>query len=181
LVKNVFDLSSEGTRIDASSSPRRTSVVKAVTHISRVGMVTVTGANMVDLAGAAARVFRVLGDANINILMISQSSSERDISLVVQRDRLQQTVTALKRGMLGGVVKDVNTESDVCVISAVGSGMKGTPGVAARLLKAVAENGVNVRMIAQGSSELNISFVVSEADGPKVVNAIHEEFNLNKI
>lgn len=179
-LRNAFNLSNEGTRINSGSSAISAGVVKAVTLIGMVGMVTVTGANMVGLAGAAARVFKVLGDADTNILMISQSSSEKDISLVIQRDRLHETVTALERSMLGGVVKNVKAESDVCVIAAVGARMKGTPGVAARLLKAVADEGVNVRMIAQGSSELNISFVVSESDGPKTIKAIHKEFNLNK-
>jgi aspartate kinase len=77
------------------------------------------------------------------------------------------------------VVRDMSTEDDVCIIAAVGAEMKGTPGVAARVFSAVAKAGVNVRMIAQGSSELNISFVVTEKDGPKAVLALHKEFGLD--
>ncbi|MEM3727339.1 MAG: ACT domain-containing protein, partial [Candidatus Bathyarchaeia archaeon] len=73
---------------------------------------------------------------------------------------------------------EVSSEADVCIVAVIGAGMKGTPGVAARVFKAVADKGINVRMIAQGSSELNISFVVKEEDGPKAVNALHEEFKL---
>lgn len=179
-IRNAFNLANEGTVINVGSPPLRKEVVKAVTLIDKVGMVTIIGTGMVGLIGAAARVFKVLGDANINILMISQSSSEQGISFVVQREKLQETITALERDVLGGVAKDVNAEADVCVIAAVGAGMKGAPGVAARLLKAVADERVNVRMIAQGSSELNISFVVSETDGPKAVKAIHKEFDLTE-
>jgi len=179
-IRNAFNLANDGTTINVGSPPVRKEVVKAVTLIDKVGMVTIIGTGMVGLIGAAARVFKVLGDANINILMISQSSSEQGISFVVQREKLPETITALERGVLGGVAKDLNAEADVCVIAAVGAGMKGTPGVAARLLKAVADERVNVRMIAQGSSELNISFAVSETDGPEAVRAIHKEFALSE-
>ncbi|MBC7130315.1 ACT domain-containing protein, partial [Candidatus Bathyarchaeota archaeon] len=75
-------------------------------------------------------------------------------------------------------IREVTSEDDVCVISAVGAGMRNTPGIASRIFTAVARKGINVRMIAQGSSELNISFVVKESDGPSAVQAIHEEFKL---
>ena len=77
-------------------------------------------------------------------------------------------------------MKSIVSEDDVCVVSAVGAGMKGTLGVAARVFRAVADKGVNVRMIAQGSSELNISFIVAENDGPKAIRALHEEFGLER-
>jgi aspartate kinase len=180
-VRSSLDPAGEGTLIVGDSFVRSKSIVKAVTLVDKVGMITVTGAGMSGQAGVAAKVFRVLGDASVNILMISQSSSEAGISLVVSRERLPTATNALELGILGGTfVKNVTSESDVCVIAAVGAGMKGSPGVAARVFKAVADRGVNIRMIAQGSSELNISFVVTEKDGPKVIRALHEEFELSK-
>jgi aspartate kinase len=80
-----------------------------------------------------------------------------------------------------GLINEVTAEDDVCVVAIVGAGMKGTPGVASRIFQAIAQKGVNIRMIAQGSSELNISLVVKETDGEAAVRAIHEEFNLDEI
>jgi aspartate kinase len=80
-----------------------------------------------------------------------------------------------------GLIREVTAEDDVCVVAVVGAGMKGTPGVASKIFTAIARKRINVRMIAQGSSELNISFVVKETDGEDAVRAIHEEFKLNKI
>jgi len=80
-----------------------------------------------------------------------------------------------------GLIREVTAEDDVCVVAVVGAGMKGTPVVASRTFTAIARKGKNTRMIAQGSSELNISFVVKETDGEEAVQAIHEEFKFNKI
>jgi aspartate kinase len=120
-----------------------------------------------------------LGKNDVNVLMISQSSSEANISLVVARSDLERAVTALRESLLKeSLFKEVTSEADVSIVAAVGAGMKGTPGIAAKLFRAVADNGVNVKMIAQGSSELNISCVVREDDVLKSVHALHEEFQL---
>ena len=180
-IRSSLDLTSEGTLVVGDQAVRSEGIVKAVTLVDKVAMISVTGAGMAGLPGVAARVFRVLGDAGVNILMISQSSSEAGISFVVPREKLQKATNALELGLLGTeFVKNITSEDDVCVVAAVGAGMKGTPGVAARVFKAVADRDVNVRMIAQGSSELNISFVVAEKDGPKAVRALHQEFNLGE-
>ena len=99
--------------------------------------------------------------------------------MIVPGSVLMKAVSLLETALLGtGLVKDITYESDVSVVAAVGRGMRGRPGTAARIFKAVAEKGVNIRMIAQGSSELNISLVVKEGDCEKAVRAIHEEFRL---
>lgn len=179
-IRSAFDLTSEGTLVESERKVKTGAVVKAVTLVSNVAMVNVTSAEMVGLPGAAAKVFKVLDDTGINILMISQSSSEAGISFVIPREKLQQTKKALGLGLIGTKLTNLVSEDDVCVVAAVGAGMKGTPGVAARVFSAVAVKGANVRMIAQGSSELNISFVVAEKDGPKSIRALHEEFNLGE-
>jgi len=181
-IRSSFDRTTEGTLVAGDREVKTGAVVKTVTLVSTVAMISVTGAEMVGLPGVAAKVFRLLGDTGINILMISQSSSEAGISFVVPREKLQQTKNALGLGLIGTeFAKNIASEDDVCVVAAIGAGMKGTPGVAARVFKAVAEKGVNVRMIAQGSSELNISFIVAEKDGPKAIQALHEEFKLSQI
>jgi len=155
--------------------------VKAVTLVKNVAVITVSGAGMVGAPGTAAKVFGVLGGENINILMISQSVSEANISFVIQRSLLERAVNILEIALLGrDFIREVMSEDDVCVVAVLGAGMKGMPGVASKIFSAVARKGINVRMIAQGSSELNVSFVVKENDGEETVRAIHKEFMLSK-
>ncbi|MEM2926311.1 MAG: aspartate kinase [Candidatus Bathyarchaeia archaeon] len=180
-IKNTFRRDFEGTLITGEARVRPGSIVKALTLIKDVAMITVSGSGMVGTPGTAARIFDALGRNGINILMISQSSSEANISFVIPRSLLGKAVTALETSLLGGgLIKDVEAEADVCIIAAVGAGMKGTPGVAARIFKAVGDEGINVRMIAQGSSELNISFVVKESEGERAIRALHKEFRLHE-
>ncbi|MEM3606691.1 MAG: aspartate kinase [Candidatus Bathyarchaeia archaeon] len=178
-IRNAFNLNDPGTLIIKEQKIKPKEVVKAISFIKEVGLINVSGSEMVGTPGVAAQVFKILGDNGINILMISQGSSEVNISFAVPRESLSKAVNLLELNLLGGeTVKEVSSEADVCIVAVIGAGMKGTPGVAARVFKAVADKGINVRMIAQGSSELNISFVVKEEDGPKAVNALHEEFKL---
>ena len=134
---------------------------------------------MIGTPGVAAQIFSILGQNHINILMISQGSSEANISIIIRRKDLDQAVQLLEFSLLGkGVIRNVSFEDDVCVIAVVGAGMRGTIGVASRIFQAVADSHINVRVIAQGSSELNVSFVVGENDGARAVQALHNEFQL---
>jgi len=181
-IRNAFNPENLGTLIIKEQRIKPGDVVKAITLVKDVALVNVSGAGMVGAPGTAAKVFDVLGKDNINILMISQSVSEANISLIIQRSLLERAVSTLEIALLGkGLIREVTAEDDVCVVAVVGAGMKGTPGVASRIFTAIARKGINIRMIAQGSSELNISFVVKEIDGEKAVRAIHEEFKLDKV
>lgn len=180
-IKNSTRPNGKGTLVSGSESANGGKVVKAVSLIRDVGIVTVSGTGMMGAPGVAAKVFQTLGSNNVNVMMISQGSSEATISCVVSRKDLDRAVRALQLALLGqGHIDRISDEKDTCVIAVVGSGMKGTPGVAARVFGAVAKRRVNVRMVAQGSSEYNISLVVSEKDGPEAVRGIHEEFQLGK-
>jgi aspartate kinase len=180
-IKNSRRPGQEGTLISTSETRNGDRIVKAVSIIRSVAIVTVSGTGMMGAPGVAARVFQTLGSNNINVIMISQGSSEATISCVVARKDLETAVRALQLALLGqSYVERVVAEKDSCIIAVVGSGMKGTPGVAARIFSAVGQKKVNVRMVAQGSSEYNVSFVVSENQGPEAVKAIHEEFHLGK-
>jgi aspartate kinase len=180
-IKNSSKPTRDGTLVSAKESHNGGRVVKAVSIIRDVGIVTVDGTGMMGAPGVAAKVFQSFGSNNVNVVMISQGSSEATISCVVARKDVDRGVRALQLALLGqGQVDKILGEKDACIIAVVGSGMKGTPGVAARVFGAVAKGKVNVRMVAQGSSEYNISLVVSERDGPKAVRAIHEEFQLGK-
>jgi aspartate kinase len=115
-------------------------------------------------------------------MMISTAISESNISLVIRRGLLARAISNLEIALLGrGLVNEVTSEDDVSVVAVMGANMKGTLGVASRIFTTVARKSINIRMIAQGSSELNISFVVKERDGEAVARAIHEEFKLDKI
>jgi aspartate kinase len=178
-IKNSSRPARNGTLVSASESSNGGKVVKAVSIIRDVGIVTVIGSGMMGAPGVAAKVFQTLGSNNVNVMMISQGSSEATISCVVAHRDVDRAVRALQLALMGqGYVDRIAAEKDACIIAVVGSGMKGTPGVAARIFTVVAKRKVNVRMVAQGSSEYNVSFVVSHKDGPEAVRAIHEEFNL---
>ena len=180
-VRNSSKPTFKGTLISSKEEKNAGRVVKAVSIIRSVGIVTVSGTGMIGSPGAAAKVFVALGSSNVNVMMISQGSSEATISCVVASRDVDNAVRALQLGLLGqGLVDKVVVEKDACIIAVVGSGMKGTPGVAARIFDAVARKKINVRIVAQGSSEYNVSFVVSEDEGPESVRAIHEEFQLGK-
>jgi aspartate kinase len=181
-IRNVFNPENPGTLIASEQTTKRTDVVKAVALIKDVAMINVTGAGMVGAPGSYARILEVLARNNINVMMISVAVSEANVSLVVRRSLLGRALSNLEIALLGrGFVSNITTEDDVCVIAAMGANMIGTRGVASRIFTAIARKGVNIRMIAQGSSELNISFVVKEKDGKAAVKAIHDEFKLDQL
>lgn len=181
-IRNLFNKENPGTLITKEVKIIEGKIVKAVTSINDVALITVSGIGMIGTPGIAAKIFDILGKNNINILMISQSVSEANISLIIKRKDLEKAMTAFETSIFRkDFIQNIETEEDISVIAVVGAGMKGTPGVAARVFNAVAKQGVNIRMIAQGSSELNISFVVKEKDSEKAVQAIHKEFGLDKL
>jgi len=180
-VRNSFNPDASGSLIVHEQFVKNHDVAKAIAMIKDVSLINVSGAGMAGTPGMAASVFSILGQNGVNILMISQSSSEANISFVVPQRDLLTAVNALEMNLLGkGAVREVSSEDKVCVIAVVGAGMKGSPGVAARVFRAVADQGVNVRMIAQGSSELNISFLVKAEEGARALRALHNEFHLGQ-
>jgi aspartate kinase len=181
-IRNVFNPENHGTLITDGQEVKSKEVVKAVAMIKDVAMINIRGAAMVGAPGSYSKVFDVLGKDNINIMMVSTAVSEANISLIIRRNLLGRALSTLEIALLGGgLVNEISSEDDVCVIAAMGANMKGTLGVASRIFTAMAEKKINIRMIAQGSSELNISFVVKEEDGDAAVKAIHKEFKLDQI
>jgi len=181
-IRSVFHPDNDGTLITKEPEIKSTDVVKAVAMIKDVAMLNVSGGGMVGAPGSYAKVLEVLGKNDINVMMVSTAVSEANMSLVVRRSLLGRALSTLEIALLGrGLVSEITAEDDVCVIAAMGANMKGTLGVASRIFTAMAQKGINIRMIAQGSSELNISFVVKEKDGEAAVRAIHNEFKLDKI
>ncbi len=178
-VKNTFEPDFPGTLIVAEQKKIQ-DVVKAVTLINKVALINISGAGMVGTIGTAARVFSTLANAGVNIIMISQASSESNMSLVVNEEHLEDAVAAVRSEFTTNVVGDVAYDRDVCVVAVVGAGMDGIPGVAGKVFYSLGKKCINIIMISQGSSQHNISFVVSSDEAIESVRTLHEEFELDK-
>jgi len=178
-VKNTFEPEFPGTLV-VEEARETESVVKAVTLVQRVALVNISGAGMIGTIGVAARAFTALARAGVNIIMISQGSSEANLSLVVEEQHLDTAVRAIKEEFKNSIVRDVTADRDISVVAVVGAGMAGTPGVAGRVFNALGRAGVNVIMISQGSSQHNISFAVKADMDKKALHILHREFQLDK-
>ncbi|MBS7248650.1 MAG: aspartate kinase [Candidatus Jordarchaeales archaeon] len=180
-IRNFWRMDSDECTVISNIVEARASVVKAVSGMEKVAMITVEGEAMVSRPGTAAKLFAIMGEENVNIRMISQSSSENNITLVIDSADKDRAVEAIRRSnFFGSHWIKINVEDDVGLVSVVGAGMKNTPGIAARVCSALGKRSINIRAIAQGSSELNITLVVSRKDLREAVKAIHDEFKLSK-
>jgi len=180
--RNTFNPKDTGTVVKKDPTLYSGKIVKAVALVKDVAIITVAGASMVGKPGSAARIFDVVAKSGVNVLMISQSVSESNISLLVSRPSLAKGANALELALLGqGGFRKVQTEDDVNAIAIVGGGMRGIKGIAAAAFGAIAAKGINVRMIAQGSSEQNISLAVGDEDGKEAVRAVHAAFHLDRL
>jgi aspartate kinase len=176
-VKNTFNRHHPGTLIGPNSEPS-TTVIKAVTSVSKVSLLTVAGQGMIGVPGIAGRTFLAAAQAGANILMISQASSEQNFCFVVMDDRAQEARSAIEAELATEIARQdvdrVEILHEVGIVTTVGAGMRGTPGVAGRVFTTIGEQGVNIIAIAQGASECSISFVVDEQHLSKTVLALHE-------
>jgi aspartate kinase len=176
-MRSTFKPDNPGTLISDAPALQGPSPVRAVPVLKGLAMLTIGGGGMVGRAGSAAAIFDALAAARVNVHMICQSVSEAGISVIVSGAQAEKAQAALDRA---GRDEDrrwtIELRRDLAVVAAVGAGMKGTPGVAARIFTAIAEQKVNVLAIAQGSSELSISIVVEGSAGPAAVAAIHRAF-----
>lgn len=180
-ILNTFNPTHPGTLISAEavSSP-----VKAVTAIKDVNLVTVGGPGLLGRPGMAARIFGAVARAGVNTLLITQASSEQNICLAVTQREVDAAVNELRRELASDIshhyVECVEVSAPVVIVAVVGSGMRGTPGIAGRTFAALGEEKINVVAIAQGSTEYNISFVVEAKDSDRAVRVIHRAFTLGK-
>ncbi len=180
-IRNTFNTKNLGTEVIASPDVTTKKTVKCVSAIRNNGLIDVRGGSMVGAPGTAAKIFSTLAEVGVNVMMISQSPSESSISIVVKKTDLDKAVSTLEMNLLGKIIKKLEVTTDVSIIALIGSGMRGTIGVASRVFSAVEKKRVNVIMIAQGSSELNIAFIVKDSSCNSVVQALHDEFELAKI
>jgi aspartokinase/homoserine dehydrogenase 1 len=178
-IRNTFAPRENGTLI--SSLPTvNGGTVKAVTSTGPVSLVSLTGSGMAGVVGIAARLFTTLAKININVILITQASSEQSICIAVEQkdgERACEAIDAEFEQEIGaGRVKPAFHEDDFTILALVGEGMKHSVGVSGQAFAALGRNGINIHAIAQGSSELNVSVVINGTDAPKAVNAIHQEF-----
>ncbi|HIP85002.1 MAG TPA: aspartate kinase [Methanothermococcus okinawensis] len=177
-IKNTFDPENEGTLI-TNNREESNNIIKAITAIKDVFLINIFGAGMVGVSGTAARIFAALGRADANVILISQGSSETNISIVVYGDgeEAERCLRELREEFKdSNLIRNISIDRNVAVVSAVGAGMKGSRGIAGKLFTAVAESGANIKMIAQGSSEVNISFVIGEKELKRCLQTLHDTF-----
>jgi aspartate kinase len=180
-VKSAADPSFAGTLVTAEAKPLK-NVVKAVTAVRNACIIDIGGAGMVGAADIVAQIFDVLAALDVNVVMISQSSSMANISLVVQQSDGKQALEALQKQFAeSDIVKTIEFWEAISVVAIVGDGMRGAKGIAAKLFTAVANAGISIDMISQGSSELNISFAIDDVHTVGAVQAIHQAFHLDKL
>jgi len=190
VIRPYADPSAAGTEIvverERRQRARRTRrPVKALTAISGQTLVTIAGNGMVGVPGVAARAFGALERAGVSVSLISQASSEHSICMGIPSTAADIAAAALREAFAAELTRHeidaIEVRPDLATIAVVGLGMAGTPGVAARLFSALAEEEVNIVAIAQGASELNISVVIEGNDAAKAQRAIHHAFRLGKI
>ena len=181
-VKNTFNPGIPGTRIERQSK-EVTGTVKAVTAIKGLSMVTVEGRGMMGVPGIAARTFGAVASQGASVLMISQASSEQSICFVVPSETVQGVIRAIEKEMAVELARQdidrVWAMDDMVIVTAVGAGMRGTPGVAARLFGALGGKGINVIAIAQGASECGVSMVLEARDAAEALRQIHDQVIMN--
>jgi aspartate kinase len=181
-VKNTFNPSSEGTKI-IRSSPSVEGKVTAITTIRDLSLVTVEGRGMLGIPGIAARTFAAVAQKGASVLMISQASSEQSICFVIPTKTVPGVIQSIESEMeLELSRRDIDrvwAQPEIVIVTAVGAGLRHTPGIAGRTFSALGEAGINVIAIAQGSSEYSISIVVAEQDADDAMCKIHQEVILN--
>lgn len=182
-IKNTFNPAHPGTLV-VSRSEANGRTVKAITAIKGLSLVTVEGKGMLGVPGVAAKVFGAVAHAGVNVLMISQSSSEQSICFTVLAESSVKVIAALEYAfeleLARRVIDRIAAQDGVGIVSVVGSGMKSVPGIAGKVFGALGRANINVISIAQGSSEHNMSIVLAEGDLTAAVRGIHAEFELGR-
>jgi len=182
-VRNTFNPASEGTVISSSAENGSESPIKGISSIDHIDLITLQGPAMVGVTGTSARLFGALARRSINIILITQASSEFSISFSVRPSDSGPAVDAITYEFNKEIIKNrelkITVEKSLSIIAIVGEKMKNTPGISATLFRALGRNGINVVATAQGSSELNISVVIKNENLKRALNVIHDGFFLS--
>lgn len=178
-IKNTFAPADHGTVI-RSDAQQNSNIIRGISSINKISLISLEGSSMVGIPGFSKRLFEALANHSINVILITQASSEHSICVGIDESdatRAKRVVDeAFSYEIETGKVNPLYVEKDLSIIALVGDNMKSHPGTSGKMFGAVGRNGVNVRAIAQGSSERNISAVIATEDVKKAVNVLHEEF-----
>lgn len=178
-IKNTFEPEAYGTLIsnnpDANANP-----IKGISHIDTIALLTVEGSGMIGVAGSSKRLFEVLSQENINVIFITQASSEHSICIGIQNQDAERSRKAINKTfeleIAQNKIDNCIVEKDLCIVALVGENMKNHQGLSGKMFSTLGKNNVNIRAIAQGASERNISVVINEKDVKKALNTLHERF-----
>ena len=179
LIKNTFEPEVEGTYI-SNQEMVNTNPVKGISHIDKITLITLEGPGMIGVSGSSKRLFEVLSHKNINVIFITQASSEHSICigiLNIDAAVAEEAInSAFEAEILQNKIDPCIVEKNLCIIALVGENMKNHQGLSGRMFSTLGKNNVNIRAIAQGASERNISAVINERDVKKALNTLHENF-----
>ena len=181
IIKNTFEPNAKGTKIDMKGSKKVDGhVVKGVSHIENVALLNVEGSGMIGIPGFSRRLFQTLSDKQINIIMITQASSEHSICIAVKLQDADQAKKVIDENFAFEIslqrVEPAKIERDLTNIAIVGDKMKEHQGISGKLFSSLGANNINIRAIAQGASERNISILIDKKNTQKALNTIHESF-----
>ncbi|KMQ61320.1 aspartate kinase [Chryseobacterium sp. FH2] len=182
-IKNTFNPEAFGTLISHNlekSESQNQQIAVGISNMSKIALLTLEGSGMIGIPGISAKLFQCLNSEKINVILITQSSSEHSITIAINEKDIFNAKTAIDSSFEDDVklkkVEPVKIETNLSIVALVGENMKSRSGVSAKMFGCLGNNGINIRAIAQGSSEKNISIVISEKDIKKAVNVLHEEF-----
>ena len=178
-IKNTFAPADEGTMIESASS-KNGNIVRGISSINNIALISLEGSGMIGIPGFSKRLFEALSSEKINVILITQSSSEHSICVGIDTFSAAKAKQAVDTAFANEValqkVEPLRVETELSIVALVGENMKNHTGISGRMFSAMGRNGVNVRAIAQGSSEKNISAVIATKDVRKAINVLHEEF-----
>tara|TARA_R110001592_G_scaffold3905_2_gene22192 strand:+ start:1625 stop:4069 length:2445 start_codon:yes stop_codon:yes gene_type:complete len=179
VIKNTFDPNSPGTLITKNKNGQG-KTVRGISHVENIALVSLEGPGMVGITGISKRFFEVLSTAGISVVMITQASSEHSICIGIDNQDADHAVQVINDAfdieISLGKIKPVVAEKDLAIIALVGDNMKSHQGLSGKMFSTLGKNNVNIRAIAQGASERNISAVILKEDVKKALNTLHEEF-----
>jgi aspartokinase/homoserine dehydrogenase 1 len=178
-IKNTFAPGDDGTLIE-SDAKKNGSSIRGISSMNKISLLSLEGSGMVGIPGFSKRLFEALAQEQINVILITQSSSEHSICVAIDDANVNKAKSAVEKAfsyeMETGKIDPLVIENNLSVIALVGDNMKNHTGIAGKMFAALGRNGVNIRAIAQGSSERNISAVISTPDVKKAINVLHEDF-----
>jgi aspartokinase/homoserine dehydrogenase 1 len=178
-IKNTFSPSDKGTEI-SNTNNSRFNIVKGISHIQEISLLTLEGSGMIGSPGFSKKLFDVLSLNNINIIMITQASSEHSICVGIKEDECDRAEKIIEEEfnfeIINNIIKPLKTERNLAIIALVGDKMKNHQGISGKMFSVFGFNNINVKAISQGASERNITAVISQKDVKKALNTLHEKF-----